>query len=189
MKSNFFLQDELKEIGLKAFGKNVLISRKSSIYGAENISIGNNVRIDDFCILSGNIIIGNYVHIGAYSALYGQYGIEIGDFSGVSARGALYSAIDDFSGEYMISPMVPKELTKLTTGKVIIKKFSQLGYNTIVFPGCVVGEGVATGAMTLVKNNIPAWKIVAGIPAKVIKERKKNVLEISKNIPITLSDI
>lgn len=182
MKSNFYSEDELKKIGLKAFGKNVLISRKCSIYDAENISIGNNVRIDDFCILSGNITIGNYVHIAAYSALYGQYGIEIEDFCGVSARGTLYSAIDDFSGEYMISPMVPKELTKLTTGKVILRKYTQLGYNTVVFPGCVLNEGVAAGAMSLIKNDIPAWKIVAGIPAKIIKDRKKDLLELSKNI-------
>ena len=43
-------------------------------------------------------------------------------------------------------------------------------------------EGVATGAMSLIKNDIPAWKIVAGIPAKIIKDRKKDLLELSKNI-------
>ncbi len=182
MKSNFYTEQELSELGLKSFGKNVLISRKCSIYGAQNISIGSNVRIDDFCILSGNVTIGNYVHIAAYSALYGQYGIEIEDFCGISARGTLYSAIDDFSGKYLISPMVPKEFTNLTTGKVILRKYTQLGYNTVVFPGCVLNEGVATGAMSLIKNDIPAWKIVAGIPAKIIKDRKKDLLELSKNI-------
>lgn len=182
MESNFYTEKELRELGLKSFGKHVFISRKCSIYGAENISIGNNVRIDDFCLLSGNISIGNYVHIAAYVALYGKYGIEIQDFCGISARSTIYSAIDDFSGENMISPMVPEELTKLTKGKVILKQYTQLGYNTLVFPGCVLNEGVATGAMTFVKQNIPAWKIVAGIPCKIIKNRKKNLLELSKKI-------
>ncbi|HBS76832.1 MAG TPA: galactoside O-acetyltransferase, partial [Alphaproteobacteria bacterium] len=58
MKSNFYSDTELQELGLKSYGKNVLISRKCSIYGAHNISVGDNVRIDDFCILSGNITIG-----------------------------------------------------------------------------------------------------------------------------------
>lgn len=182
MKSNFYTEDELKILGFKSFGKNVFISRKCSIYGAKNISIGNNVRIDDFCILSGNLTIGNYIHIAAYSALYGQYGIEIEDFCGISARGTIYSAIDDFSGEYMISPLVPKELTNLTIGKVVLKKYVQLGCSTVVFPGCILNEGVATGAMTLIKQDIPPWKIVAGVPAVIIKERKKNLLELSKQI-------
>jgi galactoside O-acetyltransferase len=65
MKSNFYDESELKELGLKSFGRNVLISRKCSIYGGENMAFGNNVRIDDFCILSGEITIGNYCHIAA----------------------------------------------------------------------------------------------------------------------------
>ena len=48
----FLSPSALAEIGFAAVGKNVLISDKASIYGAERIEIGNNVRIDDFCILS-----------------------------------------------------------------------------------------------------------------------------------------
>lgn len=65
MKSNFYTEQELSELGLKSFGKNVLISRKCSIYGADNVTIGSHVRIDDFCVLSGHITIGNYIHISA----------------------------------------------------------------------------------------------------------------------------
>lgn len=75
--NNFYSIKELKELGFKDIGDNVLISRKASIYSPENIKLGNHVRIDDFTILSGNIIIGNYVHISAYVALYGRFGIEI----------------------------------------------------------------------------------------------------------------
>ena len=180
--SSFYTENELKELGLKSYGQNVLISKKCSIYGAENVEIGNNVRIDDFCILSGNIKIGNNVHIAAYVALYGKYGIEIQDFCGISARGTIYSAVDDFSGEYMVSPMVPAEYTKLVTGKVILKKYTQVGCNSIIFPNCVLNEGVAVGAMSFIKDDVPAWKIVAGIPAKIIKDRKKDLLNFAKNI-------
>lgn len=44
----FLTEKEIKILNFKSIGKNVLISDKASIYGAENMSIGNNVRIDDF---------------------------------------------------------------------------------------------------------------------------------------------
>ena len=55
--NSFYTVEELGKIGFKKLGKNVLISKKSSIYTPENISIGDNVRIDDFTILSGTIEI------------------------------------------------------------------------------------------------------------------------------------
>ena len=55
MTTSFYSREELLDLGLKSVGENVRISRKVSIYGAEQISIGDNVRIDDFCILSGII--------------------------------------------------------------------------------------------------------------------------------------
>lgn len=57
---SFFSKEELQLLNIKV-GNNVKISRKSSIYGY-NIEIGDNVRIDDFCILSGKIRLGNYIH-------------------------------------------------------------------------------------------------------------------------------
>ena len=71
-----FLNDEqLKNLGLRSYGTNVLISDKASIYNAKNIIIGNNVRIDDFCILSagvGGMTLKNYIHIACYTSLIGK---------------------------------------------------------------------------------------------------------------------
>lgn len=83
-------------LGLRAYGYNVKISRKCSIYQASSVVLGDNLRVDDFCILSGQIKIENYVHVAAYSALYaGDVGIEIGDFSNISFRVAIYVSSDD----------------------------------------------------------------------------------------------
>ena len=90
MVTSFYTEEEVNNIGLKSCGRNVLISRKASIYSPESISVADNVRIDDFCILSGKINIGRYVHIAAYCALYaGTYGITIGNFSGSMVRRSL----------------------------------------------------------------------------------------------------
>ena len=52
---SFFSDAELFDLGFASLGENVKISRKASIYGAGQISIGNNVRVDDFCILSAGV--------------------------------------------------------------------------------------------------------------------------------------
>lgn len=182
--NSFYNEEELKSIGFAQIGKNVKISKKASIYTPEDITIGSNVRIDDFTILSGKIDIGNYVHISAYVALYGKYGIKIGNYSGCSPRSIIFSATDDFSGEYMISPMVPEEYTNVIGGEVVLEDFTQLGANTIVMPKSVIHKGSVTGAFSFVNRDLEEWGIYAGIPVKKIKERSKSLLEKPKNIEI-----
>lgn len=177
---SFYSQEELKKIGFKNIGKNVFISRKASIYSPENIIIGNNVRIDDFCILSGKIIIGNNVHISAYSALYGKYGIVFEDFSGCSARTIIYSETDDFSGEYLIGAVLPDKYKNVYGKQVVLKKYTQLGANTIVMPGVNINEGAVTGAFTFVDKDLLEWTINVGIPCRLIKKRSNNMLNLKK---------
>jgi len=175
--NSFYTEKELAELGLRQYGKNVLISRKCSIYSPSKISIGNNVRIDDFCILSGEISLHSNIHIAAYCALYGANGIEMENYTGLSARVTIYSAMDDFSGNYLISPMNSKEYCNVTGGKILIKKYSQIGANCIIMPNVVVEEGVAVGAMALINKTLENWGIYVGIPAKRIKEREKGLLK------------
>lgn len=182
MSNSFYSPDELKKLGFNSVGANVMISRKCSIYGAENMSIGNNVRIDDFCILSGKINIGNYVHISAYVALYGRGGINIGNFCGISPRSILFSASDDFSGESMVSPMVPDYLTNVNVAPIILNDYVQIGAGTIVLPGVTFGCGSVTGAMSLVLADTKDWTVNIGIPTKYYKDRKKNIIKLSQDL-------
>lgn len=178
--NSFYSNNELKKIGLKSYGKNVYISRKCSIYSPELISIEDNVRIDDFCILSGKISLGSNVHISAYSALYGGNGIEIHDFSGLSARCTILSATDDFSGEYLVGVTVDSKYRNILGGKVIIEKYCQIGAGTIILPNLRVEEGVAVGAMSLVNKSLEKWNIYVGIPIHKIKKRSKAMLKYLK---------
>ena len=176
--NSFYTQEELEQIGLKSFGENVLISRKVSIYGASNIEIGNHVRIDDFCILSGNLKLGSHIHISAYSALYGAKSIVMEDYTGLSARCTVYSAVDDFSGNYLIGPMVDKAKTNVTGGQVTICKYVQIGAGCTIMPNLTINEGVAVGAMSFINKTLAPWSIYAGVPAIRIKERCKKLLEL-----------
>lgn len=182
-KTNSFLTtNELALVGFKSFGINVLVSRKASFYDVSNISLGNNVRIDDFCILSGQISLGNYIHISAFCALYGSKGIIMDDFSGLSARTTVFSASDDFSGDFLIGPIVKPEYTNVQGGAVEIGKFSQIGAHCVILPAIQIGEGVAVGAQSLVNRSLSPWGIYAGIPARFVKERSKGLLVFEQKV-------
>jgi acetyltransferase-like isoleucine patch superfamily enzyme len=177
MKNSFLSLDEIKNLGFASFGSNLKISRKASFYNPEKIRIGNNVRIDDFCILSGQITIGSFVHISAFCGLYGKLGIEIGDYSGISPRSLVFSAMDDFSGEYLINPMVEEKYTNVTGGCVRLSNYVQIGANSIIFPNISIAEGTVTGAFSLVNKSLDEWGIYVGIPVKRIRVRKRNLLK------------
>lgn len=177
--SNYYTVEELNSIGFKAVGKKVLISRKASIYGEENISIGNNVRIDDFAMLSGRVEIGNHIHISAYTALFGgKAGICMLDFSGLSSKVMIYATSDDYSGNALTNPVIPDTYRKVYEKKVVINKHVIVGASTVILPGVEIGEGAAVGSMSLVNKNVEPWTIYAGIPAKHRAERKKDLLSL-----------
>ena len=175
----FLSRSALAEIGFAAVGKNVLISDKASIYGAERIEIGNNVRIDDFCILSageGGICLGSFIHIAAYTSIIGGGRVVIGDYGNISSRVSIYSSNDDYSGEFMTNPMVGSRYTNVTRKPVSLAKHVIVGSGSVILPGVSLGEGVALGAMSLVNKSLEAWGIYAGQPAVWLKNRDKGLL-------------
>ena len=98
------------------------------------------------------------------------------DYSGLSPRTTVFSAMDDFSGEYLINPMVPDSLTNATGGKVVFEKYTQIGVNSVIFPNVIINEGAVAGAFSLINNNLESWTINAGVPTKIIKQRSKDCL-------------
>lgn len=176
--SSFLTDEELSQLGLKSYGVGVKISRYAQIYSPEKITIGDNVRIDDFCILSGNITLGSNIHISAYVALYGNMGIELENYTGISPRTSIFSAMDDFGGDYLIGPIHEEQKTHVTGGKVLLKRFSQIGAHCVVFPNVIIGEGTVVGAGSLVNKTLNDWGIYWGTPAIRHKERNKNLLTL-----------
>ncbi len=180
--NSFYTNDELDKLGLKKYGSNVLISRNASIYSPSTISMGDNVRIDDFCILSGRIDLGSYIHISAFCALYGSYGIVLENYTGLSPRCTLFSASDDFSGNHLIGPMVDKQLTNVNGGEIRIMEYSQIGASSVLMPNVLIRRGVAVGAMSFVNKSLDEWGIYAGIPVKRLKDRSKKLLNLSGHV-------
>jgi dTDP-4-amino-4,6-dideoxy-D-glucose acyltransferase len=178
-------QEQVITMGFACFGKNVLLSDKASYYNCKNIRLGNNVRIDDFCVLSagiGGINIGDYVHIATFSSLIGAGNISLSDFSGTSSRVSIYSSNDDYSGRVLTNPTVPTEFTNVEHADVKLGRHVIIGAGSIVLPGVTLEEGVAVGALSLVKKDCQAFGIYMGSPAKRIAERKRDLLKLEQQL-------
>lgn len=184
-------QGMLEAIGFAALGSNVLISDRASIYGASRISIGDNVRIDDYCVLSagaGGIVIGNYIHVAVFASLIGRGRITLNDFCGISSRVSIYSSSDDFSGAVMTGPMVPEEFTDVTHADITIGRHAIVGSGSILLPGAILREGVAVGALSLVRGECEAFGVYVGSPARFVRERKRDLLEAERRLLASLSN-
>lgn len=182
MVIGFYSNDELPSLGLKKYGKNVLISRNAILYHPEKLEIGNDVRIDDFTTISGKVILGNNIHIAQFSSLYGGVeGIYMEDFSGLSSKVTIYATSNDYSGNSLTNPMVPEKY-KLSdkNAAVHLCKHVVVGCNSVILPGVTIFEGSSIGAMSLCNKSLEAWGIYAGIPVGKIGERSKKLLDLEE---------
>jgi dTDP-4-amino-4,6-dideoxy-D-glucose acyltransferase len=164
-------------------GKNCNIHPTVQIFNGDAIEIGDNTRIDAFCILSGGkgIKIGSHIHIGAGCYFFGGSGIEFEDFVEIAPRCSFHSDCDDWSGKSLVGPQIPDKFKPhLEHGKIILKRHVLIGTNSAILPDVVIGEGAAVGAYSLVVDDVDEWSIYMGIPAVNIKPRSRKMLELEK---------
>ncbi len=171
---NYFSLNELKKKKFKYLGKNVLISKKCSLINVQNISVGDNSRVDDYCVLQGKIEIGKNVHITPMCLVGGgKLGVVIEDFSTLAYGVKVFSQTDDYTDGFMTNSTVDKKFKKEIYKKIIIKKHSIIGCNSVIFPGSILEEGTSVGAMSLINFKTKKWGVYVGVPAKIIKKRRK----------------
>ena len=162
MATSFYSEEELQQMGFAHVGHDVMISRKASIYGASNIWIGNHVRVDDFCVLSGKITFGNYIHVAVTTTLFGgTAGITFEDYTGISSHCAVYAASDDYSGDFMTNPTVPEKFTNVIEEPVVIKKYRSWLHHSA---GCYDCGGMCTLCDDVGDEGYEAVGNLSGIP-------------------------
>jgi acetyltransferase-like isoleucine patch superfamily enzyme len=176
---------ELESLGIKRVGRNVAVHSTSVLVGLENISIGNHVRVDPFsCLIAGTgrIEIGNHVHIASHVFLSGAEGIEVGEFSSFSRGVTIYTRNEDYSGLALTNPTIPVKYLRLVSGPVVVGRHAVVGAMTVVFPRVSIGEGSATGALSLIKDDLEPWTIYAGVPARRLRERSRDLLALEAQL-------
>jgi acetyltransferase-like isoleucine patch superfamily enzyme len=183
MENGFLRREQIEAIGFASVGEHVLIDSAARFYGASRISIGSNVRIDAFAVLSagpGAIALGDYIHIAVGTTLIGAEHIEICSFANLSSRVAIYSSNDDYLGDGLTNPMVPEQYRKVDDAPVLVGRHVIIGTGSVVLPGVTLGMGAAVGSLSLVKADVPEFAIVAGTPARILGQRKRHLLTLER---------
>ena len=175
----FLSQEKLETMGFKFLGKSVKISDKAAIYNADQMEIGDHSRIDDFCVISGKVKIGRNVHIAVFcNVAGGTEGITFGDFSGLAYRCDIFSQSDDYTGRTLTNPTVPSDYKRETKKAIHIGRHCIVGTGSMVFPGVTLADGCSVGAMSMVTKTTEPWGVYFGVPAKRLKDRKRDLLKL-----------
>lgn len=182
----YLSESDLQKLGLRKFGSNVKISDNVRFFRATEISIGNNVIIDDFCVITGGVYIGNNVHIASFCYMYGgDTGLTMQDFSGLAMRVTVTTSSDDYSGRSLTNPTIPKRYKPYSQRKPInIGRHAIVGTGAVILPGAEIAEGTALGALSMLNRGTLPWTIMSGVPAKRIRDRNRDILEIEKSLKI-----
>lgn len=148
--------------------KGNMIHRLANI-ASDYVSFGTNCRVDAFVTITGNVRIGDDVHIGAGVAIFGTHGVFIGNGVSLSPGSKIFTATDDPSLEMVTNPQLDDRCGQI--GQVSIGDYSSIGSNAVVLPGVTIEDEVQVGALSLVKTSLRRNGVYAGVPAKYIKER------------------
>jgi acetyltransferase-like isoleucine patch superfamily enzyme len=181
---------------LKRVGRNVIFGRNITIRHPKKIIIGNNVVIDDNCVLDAKgednqgIIIGDNVFISRNSIISCKEGdIEIGNDSNIGTNCLIHSETSLKIGSYVLiaaycyivaggnhdfdKTEIPIILQpSISKGGIIIKDDVWLGADVKVLDGSDIGKGTIIGAGSVVNSELSEFSVAVGIPAKVVKKRK-----------------
>jgi galactoside O-acetyltransferase len=177
----FLNQEQLQVMGFKSLGRDVKVSDKASIIDASQIEIGDNSRIDDFCVVSGKVSIGRNVHIAVFcNVAGGETGIRFEDFSGLAYGCHLFTQSDDYEGRTLTNPTVPDKYKRERKEPIVIGRHSNVGTNSLIFPGVIVAEGTSIGALSMVTKSTEAWSVYFGCPAEKIRARKRDLLKLEE---------
>lgn len=182
INSEFYHTKELIDLGFKKVGHKVLLHKSCIVVGVENITIGDNVRIDGFnsiiCSGNGYINLGSHIHIASHCYIGAGAGFVMEDFSGLAHGVKVHTMSDDYTGRALTNSTIPMEYKKINSGKVYLGKHSIIGSDTVILPGVNISEGCAVGAMSLVTKNLDEWGVYFGVPVKRLKNRSKKLLEL-----------
>ena len=116
-----------------------------------------------------NLKVGKGTIIGDNAILDARCGLELGNNVNISSNVSIYTLQHDYRDPYFACPTEEKM-------NVTIKDRVWLGCNVIVLPGVTIGEGAVCCAGCVVTKDIEPYAVVAGIPAKKIGERPKNLI-------------
>jgi len=163
---NYFLDFEL--MILRFFGNVPSHVIRNSVYRLVGIKIGKGSTIHMWAnfFVPKNIEIGNDTIIGDHVFLDGRAVLRIGDHVDIASHVMIYNSEHDLESETFEAKNAPVE----------IEDYVFIGPRVIILPGVKLGKGAVVAAGAVVTKDVVQYKIVGGIPAIEIGERKNRKL-------------
>lgn len=157
----------------------VRIEHLGLLKGAQYISIGENSDIQQYTYLTAwdqcgdisftpEISIGSDCHIGAFNHITCVNKIVIGD-GFVSGKWVTITDNSHGDTDYKTLQMPVSKRSIVSKGPVIIGKNVWIGDKVTILPGVTIGDGAVIGANSVVTKNVPAYCVVGGNPARILK--------------------
>jgi acetyltransferase-like isoleucine patch superfamily enzyme len=154
----------------RQFGHGVRVGNGVGFKHLETFEIGDRVfigsqsyiqgRFDGTCRIGNNVWIGPQSYFDARDLIIEDY---VGWGPGAKVLGSAHTGL----------PLdLPILQTDLEIKPVRIKTGADIGVNATILPGVTIGEGSIVGAGAVVTKDVPAYAIVAGVPAKFLRWRE-----------------
>lgn len=193
----YFLRKKFYPGFIGKIGKGVIIGRGVVIRHPEKLIIGDNVTIDDNCLIdargaadgegfviedhvlinrncmliakNGAIRIGAHSSLGSNNVIVSMDGVRIG--KSVLTAGGCYISTGNYEFNDPDMPVMDQNL--YTSGPVTIGDGAWIGTRATILDGVRIGANSIIGAGALVNDDIPDKSIAVGIPAKIIRQRTR----------------
>lgn len=131
-----------------------------------NFSLGRKSVIESYCCINnavGDVIIGDHTRIGIHCTVIGP--VSIGNNVNL-AQGITVTALNHNFED--VTRRIDEQ--GISTKPVTIGDDVWIGANAVILPGVTIGRHVVVAAGAVVTKDVPSFSLVAGVPAKVIKE-------------------
>ena len=171
--------------GFAAVGDDVRIFDLTRITAPEQISLGSHIVVDDFVFLQGGegLDIGDYVHVASFAGISGGGKGVVGAFTGIASGARVFTGTDLADGSGLIGPGVPPELRAIERMRTELGRHVFICANAVVLAGVTIGAGAVVGAGGVVTQDLEAWTINVGCPARPVKDRpSKTILEHARSL-------
>ena len=150
-------------------GRGSRIHRCSLVASGRGISVGESVDLLDGCVLNaldGEISIKDHSNLGPNITIYGFGSVAIGSYVAIASYSTVVASNHNFADRDTYICM------QGATGKGIsIEDDVWIGANCVILDGVTVGRGSVVGAGSVVNNSVAPYSVVAGVPARLIRER------------------
>jgi acetyltransferase-like isoleucine patch superfamily enzyme len=154
----------------RALGSDCVFETGVLVFHPENISLGRNVYVGHYAILKGyhrnELHIGDETWIGQQVFMHAAGGLTIGAHVGIGPGVKILT-----SEHREVGRETPVLFSPIATAPVSIEDDADIGIGAILLPGVTVGRGAVVGAGAVVTRDVPAYAVVAGSPARILRHR------------------